>query len=197
MLDAEGILRMMGIEAAAQYVAGAEIETEKKDEKQVLIFTCSGAEYFAVEMNEISRIEVINTRLIQEIGSSQFINIAGKTIQVIRPEDYTPVRKRRYPVEKLYVLTLKNSASPIGLIAGSVIDKVAGNFEFDDKQLCSDYIYGVSRFNEKILIFIKPEAIAQSIEDDKLKKKKHKQGALAEALAGAPAGAPVPEGGME
>ncbi|MCL2480182.1 MAG: chemotaxis protein CheA [Spirochaetaceae bacterium] len=179
VLDAEGILRLMGIEATPQSIVDEEIEKEKKEEKQILIFKCSGMEYFAIEINEIFRIEVVDPEHIQEIGNGQFINIAGKTIRVVRPENYAPVKKRRYTAEKLYLLTLKKSVSPIGLLVAKVLDKVAGNFEFDDKQLYSDFIFGTSRFNEKILIFLNPAAIVEDVEKDKQANKVKKEGGVA------------------
>ena len=121
-------------------------------------------------MNEISRIETVDPGRIQEIDSDQFINIAGKTVRIVRPENYVPVKKHSYTTEKLYLLTLKKSESSIGFLAGKVFDKVTGCFEFDDKQFYSDYIFGTSRFDEKILIFLNPVPIAESIENDKQKK---------------------------
>jgi len=176
ILDAEGLMRFMEIESVENEAEtlSAVVETDgkpEKDEKQIIIFKCSGTEYFALEIGEISRIEIIDPLRIQDIGNDQFINIGKETIRVVRPENYAPVKKRSYAEEKLYILTLKRSGSPVGLLVGKVLDKVSGEFEIDDKQLSSDYVFGTGRFDGKILIFINPASIVEKIEKDKAKKK--------------------------
>jgi len=170
ILEAEGVMRFMGIEN----VEKEEDEIVKKpeeNEKQVIIFKCSGTEYFAVETADISRIEVVDPKNIQEIGKGKFINIAGDTVRVIRPEDYTPVKKRSYTDDKLYMLTFKKSAFPLGLLVRKVLDKVEAVFTLDKSQLYSDYMHGTSVYNEKILVFLNLEAIAEDVETDKVSKR--------------------------
>jgi two-component system chemotaxis sensor kinase CheA len=171
IIDAEGILRLMDIEEAPRTAAVDEAGEDWADEKQIIVFKCSGTEHYALEIGEISRIETIDPGRIQEIGTDQFVNIAGETVRLVRPESFAPVRKRKYTGDKLYVLMLKNSAAPIGFLAGKVIDKVTGAFEIDDKQLNSDYIFGTCRHDDNVLIFIDPASIAEKTEKDKLKKK--------------------------
>ena len=175
ILNTEGILRLLGIEGAAQNAAGdsAEKESEEdgKDEKSLIVFKCSGEEYFALETEDILRIEVIERDQIQEIDDDHFINIAGKTIRVVRPENYVPVKKSEYTAGKLYLLTLKISSSPAGFLAGKVVDKVRGSFELDNEQLYSDFIFGTSRFNEKIFIMLDSAAIVKDIEKNKQRKR--------------------------
>jgi len=85
----------------------------------------------------------------------------------VRPEDFAPVKKRGYAEKKLYMLTLKKSASPVGFLAGKVLDNVEAAFKLDGDQLYSDFIFGTSVFNEKILIFLNPGAIVSEVEKDK------------------------------
>ena len=171
ILDAEGIIRLMGIEASEENHFDETSEKEETDEKQVIIFKCSGLEYFALETCEISRIEVIDPGYIQEIGDGNFMNIAEQTVRVVRPEDFAPVKKRDYTEKKLYMLTLKKSASPIGLLVQKVLDKVEDKFKLDGNRIYSDFIFGTSVFNEKILIFLNPSAIIEEIENGNLNQK--------------------------
>jgi len=174
ILDTEGTMRFMGVEdieeeAIKKLALAPETQDDKgSNAKQAIIFNCSGAEYYAVETHEITRIDVIDPNDIQEIGRGRFVNIAGETVRVIRPEDYAPVRKRNYSEEKLYMLLLKNSVSPVGLLVRKVLDKVDDEFAFDGEQLYSDYIFGTSVFEEKILIFLNTEMIKEAVENDKV-----------------------------
>jgi hypothetical protein len=130
---------------------------------------CSGPEYFAIETKDISRIEAVDPKNIQEIGKESFINIAGRTVQVIRPEDFAPVGKQDFAARKLFLLTLKQCAFPVGLLARKVIDKVEDAFALSDAQLSGDFILGTSAYNEKILIFLNPAAITKKVESEKVR----------------------------
>ncbi|MCL2665155.1 MAG: chemotaxis protein CheW, partial [Defluviitaleaceae bacterium] len=166
ILDAEGIMRFMGIEHIEKK-SDEKTKIKNEDEKQVIIFKCSGTEFYAVETGDISRIEVVDPKIIQDIGKGKFINIAEKTVRIIRPEDFAPVKKRNYNEGKLYMLTFKKSENPLGLLVKKVLDKVEDVFTFDGGQLYSDFIYGTSVYNEKILIFLNLKAIAEEVETEK------------------------------
>jgi hypothetical protein len=127
---------------------------------------------------DISRIEVIYPKDIQEIGKEYFANIAGGTVRLIRPEDFAPVRKLEYAEEKLYMLTLKKSEAPLGLLVKKVLDKIDGAFDLDTGQIYSDFVSGTSVFDEKILIFLNPAAIAEHVENDKISGRIVKKGRM-------------------
>jgi len=179
VLDALGIMRLMGVEdimkeaageltvAAESVASGGESETA---EKQVIVFKCSGPEHFTVETKDVSRIVAIRPEDIQEIGNGQFINISGETVRVVRPERFTPVKNRNYTGEKLYMLKLKNSVYPTGLLAGKLLDKLEGTFFLDSEHIHSDYIFGTCVHDEKVLIFLNPAAIVETIRNDKVGK---------------------------
>jgi len=156
----------------------AEKTIKTGNEKQNLIFMCSGKEYFSIDISDISRIEVIKAKDIQEINNESFINISGITWRIVRPENFAPVFKQNYTEEKLYVLTLKNCTSPIGLLVRNVLDKTDEEFILDDKQIYSDFIFGTAVYNEKILIFLKSSAITSHIENEKVNRKNIIQGEI-------------------
>ena len=159
ILSTQGIMRLMGITGAPVASLSEDNSVNSEDGKQYIVFKCSGAEYYALEAGEISRIESCDPAHIQKIGSANYLNIGEKTIRVIRPESLIPVRTRRYTEEKLYVLTLKNASSPIGLLAGKVIDKVEGIFDLSHDHFSGDCIFGTSTFGKKVLIVLNSSAI--------------------------------------
>ena len=177
IIDAEGIARYMNMEEtlkAAEKKLLTQIKSEDEEindsQKQIIIIKCSGNEYFAVETKAISRIEVINRSDIQEVGKWFFVNVANESIRVIRPEDFTPVKKSSYKQDKLYLLTLKNSIAPLGFLVSRVLDTVDSAFILDIDQMYSEYILGTSVYGEKILIFLNPETIAAEVENSKTAK---------------------------
>ena len=176
ILDAEGTMRFMGVNAIEDEAvellsadSGFEEEDDEEHEilRQVMLFHCSGPEYFAIDIEDISRIEVIEPEDIQLIGKDSYVNIAGETIRVVRPEDYSPVRKRAFNDDQLYLLCLKNSESNIGLLVRKVIDKVDDAFILDETQVHNEFVTGTSAYNKKILIFLNTAAIADDVERKK------------------------------
>ena len=188
ILDAEGIMRFMEVntieDEAIKTLATDNDSSDTEDiaeneTRQVMLFNCSGTEYFAVDIEEISRIESVNQSDIQIIGRGSFINVAGETIRILRPEDYSPVRKRAYTQEHLYLLCLKKSDTPVGLLVRKVLDKVDDAFVLDESQLHNDFVTGTSAYNEKVLIFLDTAAIANDISARKQSKSgRSKGGAL-------------------
>jgi two-component system chemotaxis sensor kinase CheA len=181
ILDATGILRYMQLgeiakEASLYLRIDEEIQANEsesgKDEniKQVIVFKCSGPEYFAVETNDISRIEAIRQNDIQDIGKGRFVTVSDRTVRLIRPEDYSPVRKKAYTEEKLYMITLKSMQIPIGFLVQKVIDKYEDVFTLDDKHFHSNYINGTSTYNDRIIIFLNTASIAEAVENDRISK---------------------------
>ena len=66
---------------------------------------------------------------------------------------------------KLYLLILKNSPTPLGLLASRVIDKTDADFKIEAGHIKSDFVLGAGTFQEKVLIFLKPNAIAAAHAD--------------------------------
>ena len=185
IIDAEGIMRFMGVGSVeeemntsllSKHSTAGDAEMTEKINRQVMLFNCSGTEYFAVDIENISRIEAVDPANIQEIGKDRFVNIADETIRIVRPEDYSPVRKRTYNEETLYLLSLKNTVSPVGLLIKKVIDKVEDTFNLDSGQISNDFVEGTSAYNEKILIFLNTSAIIQDIEKKKRGKRVARKG---------------------
>jgi len=178
VLDIAGIIRFMGIEdikkdTDLQLLLESDKNIKTGNEKHILIFMCSGKEYFTVDMNYISRIESINAKDIQEINDKSFINITGITLRIVRPEDFAPVEKKDYTEEKLYLIILKNML-PLGFLVKKVIDKAEDEFTLDNKLIYSDFIFGTGVCNEKILIFLNPAAIIEHLENEKINNKNYK-----------------------
>jgi len=179
ILDAEGIARYMDIEdtlkaAEKKMLSQLSIDDDESDKdlrKQIIVTKCSGKEYFAVETKDISRIEVIYSTDIQEMGKWSFVNVAKESIRIIRPEDYTPVRKSAYTQEKLYLLTLKNAVAPLGFLVRRVLDTIDDVFTLDVDQMYNEYVHGTSVYGEKILIFLNPDTIAADVEIGKINRK--------------------------
>ena len=170
ILDPDGIMRMLGTKGVSRETLLDDYEDiSVNPAKQYIVFRCSGPELFALELHEISRIEHISTASIQEIGKRFYVSISGETVHIVRPESYTPVKKKLYKREKLYVITLKNSSRPIGLLAGEVIDKIDGAFKYNTESIYNDYMFGTAVHEDKTILFLDIGAIINDVGNDKRK----------------------------
>ncbi|MCL2800661.1 MAG: chemotaxis protein CheA [Treponema sp.] len=182
ILNASEIMQFMGIENIEKDVIQQySLETEKTkktgNKRHILIFMCSGKEYYSIDMIDILRIELIKAKDIQEINGESFINITGITWRIVRPENFVPVEKLDYTKEKLFLVILKNALS-VGFLVKNVIDKTEDEFSLDNKQIYSDFIYGTGVYNEKVLIFLNPYAITEHVENEKINRKNIMQGSI-------------------
>jgi two-component system chemotaxis sensor kinase CheA len=174
ILDTESIMRYMKLDTIEKEAAEilsietetAETVTDDEHKKQVIVFKCSGPEYFAALMDDVARIEIVRPEVLQDIGDGCYIGINNRTIRVLRPEDFTPVQKLDYTNEKLYIITLETKKAddlPIGLLVKKVVDKYEDVFNLDDERFCSDFVHGTSIYNNKIIIFLNAENIAGTV----------------------------------
>ncbi len=165
--DAEGILRHLELEGVPKDEATSDAAQENGLLRQILVFRCSGAEHFALDTGLVSRIERVAPAQLQEIGDGLFVNLAGNTVRVLRPEDYAPVQKRDYSAAWLYLLRLAACGEdrlPAGILAGKVLDKVDGDFTPDPSCVESDFVEGTCVHEEKILIFLDSARILAAAE---------------------------------
>ncbi len=159
VLDARGLLRSSGL-------SGVEMPPEEsaapaENTEQVIVFACSGPEYYAVNANYVTRIVRFEAGRIQEIDDALYVSIADKAIRLIRTEDYAPVQKLPYLKKWLYLVLLDSGAQPAGLLADHVLDKVQAVLPLDNN-VEGEYILGTSIHGEKILIHLDSARILEA-----------------------------------
>ncbi len=157
VLDASGLMRSAGLDGVEMPPEEAEIAADNLT--KVIVFKCSGAEYYAVSEESVERIERIEPPWIQEIDGGEYANIAGRTVRIIRPEDFAPVQKRPYAKTWLYLLMIKSGGQAAGLLAAHVLDQIQSALPLDIGTVDGDYILGTSIYGEKILIHLDTKGI--------------------------------------
>jgi two-component system chemotaxis sensor kinase CheA len=164
ILDAKGLLKLTGINGAA---AQTHIEPVK-NERQFIYFKGSGSEYFAIDAAHAARVERISQSHLQTVAGGVYVNIGGKTVRVLRPEDYAPVAKNDYGGQPLYLVLLKETAladaMPLALLAGGAPNRSGTASGIDAGRFKSEFVLGSVAFHEKILLFLDTDEIVRSIE---------------------------------
>lgn len=152
ILDVEGIAKTSDIRIVDKSTANEKVSTV--EHQNLMIFKCSGPEYFAVDMNMVARVETIKACGIQQIGDDKYVNINGKPIKIIYPEAFLPVKNSAYSADKLMVIIPKLVSRPIGLIASEIVDNISGDFILDRDSIKISGIFGTIIHQSAIVIVL-------------------------------------------
>ncbi len=124
ILDVEGMLRFMGMDGAVKKAPVAKAGLARQDRRQVILFRSMGAELLAFEADKVSRIERIDASDIKKTKKGRFVEIRGKRVRVLGPEDYLPEPKRGRKESRPCLLLLNTGGAPAGMLASKVLDRM-------------------------------------------------------------------------
>jgi two-component system chemotaxis sensor kinase CheA len=161
VLDAEGIKRLAGVEGSPRLEPP--VYEPERAEGQAIVFK-GGEQLFALDAKAVSRIERISPSAIRQIGSSQFVELSGRTVTALRAEDYAPVEKRDYTSEWAYLVALGGDGPPAGFLAQKVLDRVASEYAKASGNIGGDYVLGAGEYDDKEVIYLEAAAILRSLE---------------------------------
>ncbi len=156
ILDPEGIVEAAGIhESEADLPKQKAITREIMLEHQnMILFSCSGTETYALDMNMVSRVERVPAESIELIGSNLFAKIKGKPLKIIRPEDYLPVQKQDYTSQTLTIIIPNLISKPMGILAESINDNIRAHFELDTEQIKCPGVFGTIVHDNRIALIL-------------------------------------------
>ncbi len=158
ILDPEGLAKKSKInfkhETEEDNLSSAEREKIMLEYQSMMLFKCSGPENYAIDINMVSRVETISVSDIEDIGNEKFAKIRGKTLRVIRPENYLPVQKHDYDCDKLTVIIPNLISHPIGILVKKIVDNTKANFVLDTEQIKAPGIFGTIIHQNRIVIIL-------------------------------------------
>jgi len=158
ILDADGILNMAGLrflEEHLQQLQQAAVEQGDNFERQnILLFKCSGAETFALDMGMISRVEEVQKDRIERIGEREYIQYCGEALRVVRPENYLPVSKAADTGGKMYVIIPKHLKKPTGLLIQRIEDSMESAVQLDSESIKAKGLLGSAIIGGRLVLFI-------------------------------------------
>ena len=124
IMNVEGMLRFLGMEGAKKKIAAAKTGQLRQDKRQVILFRAAGAQLLAFEADKVSRVERIDASEIKKTRKGRFVEIRGKRVRVLGPEDYLPEPKRGRKEGKPCLLLLNTGGAPAGMLASNVLDRL-------------------------------------------------------------------------
>ena len=148
----------------------------RKDHAVVQLF---GTETLGLELSQVSRVEEIKPDDIELVGDKEYIEFRGRTLRLIRPEEYLPISRREYDRKKLYVIIPKLTGQPMGLLIGRIHDTVVLPSEFNEQDIKAHGIKGTTFWNRRIVLALDLDELLQ-----KAAPEEYGGGSLMEANAG-------------
>ncbi len=160
ILDVAGIATIANLDFGEVETLAEEREAEESaalrssDSESLLLFRNEGFELFAINLSTVARIEKIKVSDIENVGSGEYLNLGGKSIQLIRMHHYMPVAHPENTPEELYVLIPKLVAKPMGIIATKIVDTVETSVDLDLKTITGTGILGSTFINDSLVLLI-------------------------------------------
>ncbi|MCG8528246.1 MAG: chemotaxis protein CheW [Opitutales bacterium] len=172
ILDIAGIADLAKLDFESIENAATSYETEELsgletgDSESLLLFRNEGFELFAINLSTVARIEKISAQDIENVGKGEYLNLGGKSIQLIRMHDHMPVAQPESSPEELYVLIPKLVRKPIGIIATQIVDTVQTVVELDKETITGTGILGSTFINESLVLVVDIYNLFESVDPE-------------------------------
>lgn len=160
ILDPSGVIEKANLhfteEQDEKGIRQQEQELQSMYENQnILLFKCSGPETLAVDMSMVSRVEEISPDDIEKIGDKEYIRFRGKSLRIIRPEDFLPITKEEREKGKLYVIIPKLVKYPMGILIESIQDTMQSSIDIEeDGSIAAKGFIGSTVLNNRIVLLM-------------------------------------------
>lgn len=156
ILDADGIAELADLKLADVKELKEQDTTGRtsSEEHTIILFSCSGSEVLALPLSMVSRVEEISLDDIQLVGDKEYMEFRGRSLRLVRPEDYLPISQKDYKGSKLYVIVPKLVKQPIGILIRKVYDTATINIDYSQQDIKAHGIAGTTFWNGKIVLML-------------------------------------------
>ncbi len=162
ILDVEGLIAASNAKSSfvsqedtqQKVYSKAELEEKMLEYQNMILFACSGIESYAIDMYMVSRVETISRSQLEYVKDKVFVNLRGKLIRAIRPEDYLDVTGTDYTKDKLTLIIPNLVKHPIGILADRILDNVRSRISLDTDQLKMPGIFGTAVYKDKMYLIL-------------------------------------------
>jgi two-component system chemotaxis sensor kinase CheA len=134
---------------------GEEIATAPAAEKRSLVvFANSAEERFALPLAELLRLERVEKKQVEWVGSRCFLKHRGRAIPLVRLEDVLPVRGGTEEAEEFFVLIPRLEGLDAGIVAARIVDTLESDAQPDKNQLAAPGLLGSAIVEDRLTLFL-------------------------------------------
>ncbi|HOQ80067.1 MAG TPA: chemotaxis protein CheW [Candidatus Cloacimonadota bacterium] len=168
-IGAKGKLNFTGLKEQAG--SSDDIDRRMHDDMQnLLLFENAKDQFFALNLDLIKRIEKIAKADIDLVGEKEYIEHEGKSLHVIRLEQYLPVQAPDHEDSDLYVIIPKSVENPIGIIVHRIVDSISVNTEIDSDSIMAKGLIGSALIKDDLVLFPDIFELIEMSEPEKVQK---------------------------
>lgn len=166
ILDAAGIAVQANLTSSQEKVANTEHgESEQRskastDAQDLLLFSTSPQDQFAIPMSLVSRIERVQVHNIKTVGGRRLLQYRGSNLPLIRLDDHVKTHGTA-DAERYFVIVFRSAGREIGLIATELDDIRQLSLEIDSTTFREKGIAGAFVVNETTMRLLDTVELAQ------------------------------------
>ncbi|MCP4003887.1 MAG: chemotaxis protein CheA [bacterium] len=141
-------------EPSASETVDDEAVQEQSNHQELLLFTSSADEQFAVELDQIVRLERIEQSQIETVGNKEFIQYRDRGLPIIRLENHIPVQSFQAAGEDMFVLIPRVNGMEVGILAREVVDTVRADVSLERHDSGNPTIAGRAVVGGRLTMFL-------------------------------------------
>lgn len=149
-----------------EQVREQESHARKKSEQtsEILLFDNGSTERFGMALNSVARIEKVDTSEIEVVGSKEFLKREGKSLPLVRIQDYLPVSSPQQNNSQFFIILPKHTGHKIGIVAQSVYDVVTTQLALDTSNIKGTGVMGSTIINNRLTILLDLNTLLSAVE---------------------------------
>ena len=166
ILDAMGLARHYNVRDVSDGREEKKVMavSEDVDMRSLLLFSNGGNEQFGISMQEVKRIETVETSRIERIGSQEYIALDGVSTRVVRLENILNVQSSSEP-ENMFFLIPQNVRRPYGLLVERLLDSGHYEIKLNRESYMADGVEGTALIKNRMTILVNLEQFIDIIDD--------------------------------
>ncbi|MDR0310395.1 MAG: chemotaxis protein CheW, partial [Acidobacteriota bacterium] len=165
ILDAMGLARHYNVRDVVDGKEEKKAMTGLEDGeiRSLLLFSNGGNEQFGISMQDVKRIETVETSKIERIGSQEYVALDGVSTRVVRLEDMLNVQPSSQP-ENMFFLIPQHVTRPYGLLVEKLLDSGHYEINLNRESYIADGVEGTALIKDRMTILVNLEQFMDIID---------------------------------
>jgi len=166
ILDATGLARHYNVRDVGGGKDNKKQTTMAEDGtelRSLLLFSNGGSEQFGVSMQDVKRVEAVETSAIERVGSQEYITLDGISTRVVRLEDGLHIQSSSQP-ENMFFLIPQNARKPYGLLVEKLIDSGHYEVKLNKESYQAEGVEGTALIKKKMTVLVNLEQLMHLVD---------------------------------
>jgi two-component system chemotaxis sensor kinase CheA len=192
ILDVAGLAGLAGLSSLAGSARSRQLSEEKpaaaghqQEAQSLLLFHNAPAEYCAVPLELVSRVEQIKPSDVETVGGTRVMQYRGAMLPVLAVGDVANVQPLEMRQEKMLVIVFRIYGREVGLLANHPVDVIECQLTIDQSTLRQRGIMGSAIVNRHTTMIVDIFELVEALHPEWAAEKAAERGAAAAARDGA------------